>query len=104
MSDVVNIVAIITPAPGKKELAQAALAELAQKVQENEPNCLQYQFFFHEETGEFISIERFKNMAALEFHRQQPYLAELKERAIKDQSLAKPLDIRVLTPTSGFTK
>ncbi|KAF2810048.1 antibiotic biosynthesis monooxygenase-like protein [Mytilinidion resinicola] len=104
MSDTVSVIAFITPAPGKKEQAQAGLEDLAAKVKENEPGALQYEFYWDEKNGQFVFIEKYKNLDAVAAHRGQVYYSELKTRAEAEGLLAAPIDARVIVHAGGFTR
>jgi len=104
MSDLIHVIAFLTVAPGQKDKAQEGLAALVAKVQEHEPDTLQYQYYWDEKNYEFVFIEKYKSMDAVAHHKAQTYFNEMKAQAEAQGLLAKPIDARVIVPTGGFTR
>ncbi|KAJ9612122.1 hypothetical protein H2200_003719 [Cladophialophora chaetospira] len=102
------IVANLTPVPGKSQEVIAAIQPLTEYVQANEPGCLHYEMFqpagpdVDAASAPVVFIELWKDMEALEIHRNsEPYKA-LMVRASTEGLLAAPPDVKVLQPVGGF--
>ncbi|KAF2499274.1 hypothetical protein BU16DRAFT_523780 [Lophium mytilinum] len=104
MSTTVNVVAFITPAPGKKAKILEALLATAAKVQGNEPDALIYEFYWDESHGQFVFVEKYKNMEAVVAHQKQPYFSELQALGEAEGLLAGPIDARLVEHVGGFTR
>ncbi|KAI9369827.1 hypothetical protein BJX61DRAFT_545213 [Aspergillus egyptiacus] len=101
----VNAVAILTPAPGKKDRLQEVLVELIAQVEANEPETLQYQMFWSEGSQEFVFIEKYKNQEVLQAHAQTDYFKKVMEVGASEQLLAKPLEVKLFNlPVGGFAR
>ncbi|KAL2826405.1 hypothetical protein BDW59DRAFT_160929 [Aspergillus cavernicola] len=101
----VHAVAIITPAPGKKDRIQEVLLGVISQVEQNEPDTLQYQLFWVEESAEFVFLESYKDDGAVRDHQATPYLQELREISAEEALLAKPLEMRMFgLPVGGFAR
>ncbi|KAF2666802.1 hypothetical protein BT63DRAFT_319407 [Microthyrium microscopicum] len=100
--DAVFIVAIIKPKEGKLEEVQARVKGLAEIVEKEEPECVSYGLFTNEKEGTIVIIERYKDQAAAEAHRNTPHFAE----AIKagDDWLAEPTKVYPLSNFGGFSR
>ncbi|OQE39900.1 hypothetical protein PENCOP_c006G00024 [Penicillium coprophilum] len=91
-SEVINQVAILTAKPEKHDELVAKLANITQKVQENETETTLYYAFSIADTNEVIVVERYVNQEALDKHRAAPYFQEF----IRDAPtlLAKPFELK----------
>ncbi|KAB8073278.1 hypothetical protein BDV29DRAFT_175799 [Aspergillus leporis] len=92
-SAVINQVAVLTPKPGKVDELAAKLANITQKVQENEPETLIYYAYTDVQKNEVIVVERYLNQAALDKHRAAPYFQDLIKKA--PELLGGPLELKV---------
>jgi len=108
MSGPIQIVAILTPKPGMSDKVIESLAPFNAHVEANEPKALQYQLFkqVNAEDGKesLVYIEIYKDKESLEAHRTSDARKELNARAAKENLLAMPPDIKVLTPIGGFDR
>lgn len=87
----------------KKDEAVKALADLAKKVEENEPGVLAYIPHTHQkdDVNQVIFFEIYKDEAALQNHSQQPYMAEM--RTLFASGVFKPpLEIKRLDRAGGY--
>ncbi|KAL5043091.1 hypothetical protein BDW71DRAFT_210550 [Aspergillus fruticulosus] len=99
----VHAVALMTPSPDKKERCQQLLLDIVAKAEQNEPDTLQYQFFWVESSGEFLFLERSED--AFREHASKEYIKDLKELAIREGLLQKPLEVKVFSElVGGFTR
>ncbi len=73
MSGIANI-ARFTARPGKAEELGQRLAALVGSTRE-EPGCLRYDLL-RDEAGQWVVFESWRDEAALQFHLDQPYVAE----------------------------
>ncbi|KAF2499273.1 hypothetical protein BU16DRAFT_557605 [Lophium mytilinum] len=104
MAGAVHVIAFITAAPGKKDRILEVLVATAAKIKENEPDTLQYEFYWDEKNGQFVFIEKYKNSDAVTAHRGQPYYSEIKALAEAEQLLAAPIEARLIAPVGGFAR
>ncbi|KAF2182556.1 hypothetical protein K469DRAFT_752062 [Zopfia rhizophila CBS 207.26] len=95
-----TLIATITPAPGKKDEVQSALLSLIDFVQANEPDVLHYTLHFHDESSDFVFVEWFKDMEALDKHGKTDFMREFKERGEKEALVVKH-DLRILKGVVG---
>ena len=73
----VRIVAEFHAAPGKAEALRELLATLIAPTRA-EPGCLQYDLHVSlVDANHLFFFERFVDVAAIEFHNEQPYLKQL---------------------------
>ncbi|KAJ0415325.1 hypothetical protein BJY00DRAFT_317966 [Aspergillus carlsbadensis] len=102
----VNCIAILTPAPGKKERTRQILSELlVANVKKNEPDTLLYQFWWIEDRNEFLFLESYKTTESLDAHMQTPYFKQCIEMIETEGLLAKPMELKLLKePVAGFTR
>ncbi|KAL4882520.1 hypothetical protein BJY04DRAFT_217427 [Aspergillus karnatakaensis] len=101
----VNAIAILKPIPEKKERAREVLANLVAKVEQNEPDTLLYQFWYIEDTGEFLFIESYKTQETLTAHMSTPYFKEVEEISVQEGILERPMDVKLLNNrVAGFTR
>ncbi|KAL2786291.1 hypothetical protein BJX66DRAFT_313018 [Aspergillus keveii] len=102
----INCVAILTPAPGKKERTQQLLSEvLVANVEKNEPDTLLYQFWWIEDRNEFLFIESYKTIENLTAHMQTSYFKQCIEAIETENLLAKPMELKLLKePIAGFNR
>ncbi|KAJ5692173.1 hypothetical protein N7462_001596 [Penicillium macrosclerotiorum] len=88
----VNVAAVLFPKPEKFKEVAALVAEVVQKVQENEPDTLLYYAIQVQDKHEIVIVERYKNAAAVQAHIKAPYF-----RAFAAQLptlLVKPAEMR----------
>ncbi|MCJ1410889.1 hypothetical protein MMC19_004976 [Ptychographa xylographoides] len=102
MSDqVVDLVAILTPAPGKKDRVEELMLDLTKQVYKNEPDVLRYRLNYQEDTGEFVVIERYSSKDSHENHVKQPGFQNLVKCVKEENLLSKPLELKILKPIGG---
>ncbi|MCJ1402829.1 hypothetical protein MMC11_006050 [Xylographa trunciseda] len=97
----VNLVAILTPAPGKKDRLREELHEITEAVYRHEPDVLRYHLHYQDETGEFVLIERYANTAAFDAHKAQAAFQKLVRVCEEENLLSKPLELKMLKPIGG---
>ncbi|MCJ1476687.1 hypothetical protein MMC13_005355 [Lambiella insularis] len=97
----VDLVAIMTPAPGKSERMKEELLKFSKMVHEKEPETLRYHLH-QEEGGDFVLIERYLNQRAFENHMTSPDFQNLMKLGAEEQLLSKPPELKKLTPIGGY--
>ncbi|KAL5323041.1 hypothetical protein ACEPPN_007569 [Leptodophora sp. 'Broadleaf-Isolate-01'] len=101
----VQVVAILTPAPGKESRLKELLIGLAEKVSKNEKDVSKYQVFeqFNSEGVNVLVVEEtYDNQAAFDAHFKTEYFQALGE-AVKGEALVTaPIDIKTIKPVGGF--
>jgi len=106
MSATVQIVSILTPKPGNMQKVIDVLTPFNAHVEATEPDAYQYQLFkqINVDDGKevLVYIELYKDMAALQKHRDSDARKQLDVQAAKQQLLLMPPDIKVLAPVGGF--
>lgn len=102
---VLDIVAIVTPAPGKEARVEEILKELTGKVEQNEPEVAKYMAYKTqnaEGATEYVFVERYKEEATLEAHSQSEYFQAAGKKFGDEGLLSKGLTIYKMQPLSGF--
>jgi quinol monooxygenase YgiN len=95
------LVATFSPKPGEEQAVREAILESIPKVHA-EPGCAKYAL--HEAVGDstdLVFIESWESPEALKAHAKAPALAALV--AALDGRLAKPLDVKRLSPVAAGT-
>jgi quinol monooxygenase YgiN len=81
MVDVLTVVAKVRAAKGKGDALAALVTEQAAAVRAAEPGCLAYRAHRSpKDPDAFYFYEQYKDDAALDAHRNAPYLAAFRER------------------------
>lgn len=88
--------------PEKKDVAAEALAGLAKKVEENEPDVLAYIPHLNEKDNEVVFFEVYKDKAAMDNHSKMPYMRDLGPLFGPDGAFKPPLKIVPLHQVGGF--
>ncbi|KAI9927989.1 hypothetical protein AWENTII_012347 [Aspergillus wentii] len=91
-SEVINLVATLSPQPDKAEELSFHLAQLTREVNANEPNTLIYHSFHNKAKNEFVVVEKYKNQAALKAHMESPYVKAFASKV--GGMMAKPVEIK----------
>jgi quinol monooxygenase YgiN len=71
------IVATLRVKAGSEADFEAVAKELVAKVNANEPGCELYQLHRSDDPQTYYFLERYRDMAAIEFHRSTPHFKEL---------------------------
>ncbi|KAI9150203.1 taurine catabolism dioxygenase [Paramyrothecium foliicola] len=95
---------IVRPAPGKEQRVREMLDHLVSEVQKHEPDALFFRAVWDEKASIFYVIEDFTNEAAMEFHRNQPYTAELRRVSRAEHNLAEKVEVRVVESFAEFKR
>jgi len=72
-----SIVAKLPVKDGQQAEFEAAAKALAEAVNANEPDCFFYAFHKSDDPCVYIAVERYKDMAAIENHRNSAHFKEL---------------------------
>ncbi|MCJ1388790.1 hypothetical protein MMC18_001640 [Xylographa bjoerkii] len=97
----INLVAVLTPAPGKKDRLREELHKITEAVYKHEPDVLRYQLHYQEETEEFVIFERYANKVAFDAHKEQAAFQNLIKTCNEEHLLSKPLELKMLQPIGG---
>ncbi|PBP24585.1 hypothetical protein BUE80_DR004373 [Diplocarpon rosae] len=101
----VQVVAIITPAPGKESRIKELLAGLADNVAKNESKVSKYQVFEQyggENSNSIIVEETYADQATFDAHFKTDYFSALGKTIQNEGLLGAPLDIKTIKPFAGF--
>ncbi|KAK4223489.1 hypothetical protein QBC38DRAFT_487638, partial [Podospora fimiseda] len=85
-----------------KDLVEEHLIKLGKQIEEEEPDCLQWEVFYLRATEELILIERFKNLAAAEYHWQMQYNQNVLRFLTNQGWLSGHPDMKRLKSRGGF--
>ncbi|KAL2063897.1 hypothetical protein VTL71DRAFT_4391 [Oculimacula yallundae] len=101
----VQVVAILTPAPGKEARLKELLTSLAENVHKNEKDVSKYQLFeqYNAEGVNCLVVEEtYDNQAAFDAHFKTEYFQAL-GKTVQDEGLVSAaLDIKTIKPIAGF--
>ncbi|KAF2430971.1 hypothetical protein EJ08DRAFT_553674, partial [Tothia fuscella] len=100
----IDIIAIITPAPGKADRVVELLNETAAWVKENEPGTLKYHLQ-RETSGEspqLIMIETYKDKAALGAHGSSAKFKALGATMKSESLTSAPMKVIFTNEAGGF--
>ncbi len=93
----IGLVAIIKAKPGCEEEVSRACAEMAEEVNQKEPDCLLYEAYYPIDGGaETYILEKYVSLEALDLHRKTDHYLAFRDR-IKDL-VSEPPDVTVLKP------
>ncbi|KAF2703550.1 antibiotic biosynthesis monooxygenase-like protein [Pleomassaria siparia CBS 279.74] len=104
MSEPFDIIAIISPKPGKADRVQELLEKAAAAVQTNEPGVLRYSVQ-REVKGDapvFIMLETYKDKDALGFHGASAHFKDLGRELKKEDLLAGPMKAYFTKEVGGY--
>ncbi|KAF2799865.1 antibiotic biosynthesis monooxygenase-like protein [Melanomma pulvis-pyrius CBS 109.77] len=104
MSEPFDIIAVITPKPGKADRVQELLETAAAAVKANEPGVLRYHVQ-RETKGDapvFIMLETYKNKEALGVHGASPDFKALGRALKKEDLLAAPMKAYFTKEVGGY--
>ncbi|KAH7369566.1 hypothetical protein BKA65DRAFT_443950 [Rhexocercosporidium sp. MPI-PUGE-AT-0058] len=101
----IQVVAILTPAPGKADRLKELLTGLADNVSKNEKDVSKYQIFeqFNSEgVNVFVVEETYDNQAAFDAHFKTEYFQAMGATVKEEALVSGPLDIKTIKPIGGF--
>jgi len=104
MSNQVDIVAILKPAPGKVDRIIELLGGISKIVKERETGTLRYQLH-RQTTGDpptLVVIEKYRDPAAIKEHGTFPQFKDMNRAFKREGLLAEPMQVIVLKPVAGF--
>lgn len=104
MSPPFDVIAIITPKPGKADRVQELLATAATAVKANEPGTLRYHLH-REVRGDapaFIVLETYENQAAIEAHGKSEAFKTLGRTMQQEDLLAGPMKVMFTKEIGGY--
>ncbi|KAF1830654.1 antibiotic biosynthesis monooxygenase-like protein [Decorospora gaudefroyi] len=104
MSSPFDIIAIITPKPGKADRVEELLTTAAISVKANEPGTLRYHLQ-RETKGDapaFVMLETYANKAALETHSKSQTFKELGKALKSEDLLAAPMKVLFTKEAGGY--
>ncbi|KAF2431125.1 hypothetical protein EJ08DRAFT_199537 [Tothia fuscella] len=102
---VLNVVAIVTPAPGKESEVEEVIKELTANVEKYEKDVLKYKAYKTtnaEGATEYVFQEIYKDENTLKEHGVTDHFKAIVEKIEEGKLLAKPLNIMKLEALSGY--
>ncbi|KAI9870347.1 MAG: hypothetical protein M1823_008769, partial [Watsoniomyces obsoletus] len=101
----IDIIAIVTAAPGKEDKVEELLNTLADGVKSEEPKTLRYKPYkcinSEDGTTEFVVIERYPDEKGLDAHQATEHYTTAMKTGADESLLAKPPTIMKLQPLTG---
>ncbi|KAH7345880.1 antibiotic biosynthesis monooxygenase-like protein [Pyrenochaeta sp. MPI-SDFR-AT-0127] len=104
MSAPIDIIAIITPKPGKADRLGELLAAAAKDVKAKEPGVLRYHLQ-RETSGDspaFIMLETYKDKAALGAHAKSEHFRSMGRQLKEEDLLAGPMKVMFTKEAGGY--
>ncbi|KAK3987365.1 hypothetical protein QBC44DRAFT_246120 [Cladorrhinum sp. PSN332] len=98
----IDIITTLGVYPETKDQVEEHLIKLGKQIEEEEPDCLQWEVFYLNATGELVLIERFKNLAAAEYHWQMQYNQNVLSYLADQGWLSGHPDMKRLKSRGGF--
>ncbi|KAF2742439.1 ABM-domain-containing protein [Sporormia fimetaria CBS 119925] len=100
----IDILAIITPKPGKADRFEEAITKAAAAVKENEPGVLRYhvQRDNKGDDSTFFVLETYKDKAALDAHGKAPHFREFGRTLKKEGLVAGPPKVYFTKAVGGY--
>ncbi|PVI03752.1 hypothetical protein DM02DRAFT_587373 [Periconia macrospinosa] len=100
----IDVIAILSPKPGKADRVEELLKDVSVSVKANEPGTLKYQIN-RETKGDapsIVMIETYKDQAALQAHGSSDYFKKMGLVFQKEDLLAGPMKLLFTKETGGF--
>ncbi|KAH8711785.1 hypothetical protein GQ44DRAFT_689958 [Phaeosphaeriaceae sp. PMI808] len=100
----IDIIALLTPSPGKADRVEELLRQAAADVKANEPGTLRYHLQ-RETKGDsptFIMLETYRDMAAIQTHSKSEASKTLGRIMKKEGLLAAPMKVIFTKEVAGF--
>ncbi|KAH8598659.1 hypothetical protein B0O99DRAFT_684046 [Bisporella sp. PMI_857] len=108
MAQVLQVVAIFNPTPGKESRLKEVLLDLADQVYTNEPGVLKYKAFeqVDSQTGENVVLfeETYQDQATVDAHLSSSYFGAATATMTTEGLITKPFEIIVINPIGGFDR
>ncbi|KAH7321940.1 hypothetical protein BKA65DRAFT_91351 [Rhexocercosporidium sp. MPI-PUGE-AT-0058] len=101
MSSQIDIVAILSPKPGKADRLIELLSEVSEYVKANEPGTLKYQILRTKD--EVVLIESYKDKAALGAHGSSKTFKTFQKKLRDEDLTGAPMQLKMLKDAGGFT-
>ncbi|KAL9094987.1 MAG: hypothetical protein Q9165_002589 [Trypethelium subeluteriae] len=100
----IEVVAILSPKPGKEARVEQLLLEFSAHAKENEPDTLRYHVHrqIKKDAPEYVVIETYKDKAGVEKHMGSDIYKTLGNAIKKEDLLVKPLQVVSMHPIGGF--
>ncbi|KAH7120855.1 hypothetical protein B0J11DRAFT_438764 [Dendryphion nanum] len=103
----IDIIAIITPKPGKAERVEALLKTTATAVNQHEPGVLRYHLQRETKVKEgqaptFVMLETYKDEQSLGIHAGTEHFKELSKAFKGEDLLAEPMKVLFTEAVGGF--
>ncbi|KAF4303991.1 hypothetical protein SLS57_005313 [Botryosphaeria dothidea] len=107
-SDECDIVATLTPKPGKLDRVVELLTNLTSVVEKNEPGVQSFHLYkdFDAAVGneQLVLVEKYADKGAYDFHDTTPEFKAMHERFRKEELLACNITIKSVKPLVGFER
>ncbi|KAF2435965.1 hypothetical protein EJ08DRAFT_645630 [Tothia fuscella] len=101
-TEVVTVIAVLSPKPGKKQRVIELLTTLVNGVTAHEPKTLQYEMHTQIDSDDIVMIEKYVDVEARLIHRDQPHFMEMFKVIANEKLLSQDLELRVLKKIAGF--
>jgi len=103
MSQEIELVAVLSPAPGKADRLLELMGGVAKHVLDKEPGTLKYHLLKQMgENPKVIVVEKYKDSAALKAHGKIPEFKEMNRTLKKEGILSGPTQIFAAKSAAGF--
>ncbi|TAQ88271.1 hypothetical protein B7494_g3368, partial [Chlorociboria aeruginascens] len=103
MSSPIDLIAILSPSPGKADRIEELLLEVSEYVKKSEPGTLKYQI--HREVskktgaGQVILFERYESKAALGVHAASTAFKDFNKKIAQEGLLGSPMQLKFIKET-----
>ncbi|TVY32762.1 hypothetical protein LSUB1_G007884 [Lachnellula subtilissima] len=108
MASQIDLVAIISPKPGKTDRVVELLQEVAEYIKNNEHGTLIYNITrsFNKQAGveEVIMIESYKDKAALLAHGSSKEFTAFQKKIQGEDLVSAPMQLKITKPAGGFSR
>ncbi|KAH8598106.1 hypothetical protein B0O99DRAFT_507121 [Bisporella sp. PMI_857] len=101
----IDLIAVITPKPGKEDRVVELLKEMAVFVKENEPDVLRYHINVETKKSgeqEVIMLETYKNKEAMRAHGTSKEFKAFQKKIAAEDLVGRPMQLKVVKPVGGF--
>ncbi|TVY34386.1 hypothetical protein LOCC1_G007826 [Lachnellula occidentalis] len=108
MASQIDLVAIISPSPGKTDRVVELLQQVAEYIKNNEHGTLKYNITrsFNKQAGveEVIMIESYKDKAAMLAHGSSNEFKIFQKQMVAEGLVSAPMQLKITKPAGGFSR
>ncbi|KAG0648524.1 hypothetical protein D0Z07_5264 [Hyphodiscus hymeniophilus] len=106
MSSQIDLLAIISPKPGKADRVVELLQEVSEYVKNNEPDTLKYEIIreVNKKSGaeQVIMIETYKSKAAMGAHASSKDFKAFQKKMAQEDLVGAPMQLKFVKSVGGF--